>query len=152
MSEQITADISDLAARFPGKVKADERKGYEGFLVAAKDLPAVAVDLRDEMGYDFLSSVTAVDYIDDGLIEVVYHFFKSTGGTALTLSVQVPRDKAEVPTLSLEFPSMDLQEREVFDMYGVTFTGHPDLRRVLMWDGFEGYPPPERLQRSFLYC
>lgn len=149
MSEQISVNSSDLAARFPGKVKADEREGYEGFLVAAKDLTEVAVKLRDEMGYDYLSSVTAVDYIDDGLIEVVYHFFRSTGGTALTLSVQVPRDKAVVPTLINEFPGTDLQEREVFDMFGVTFSGHPDLRRILMWDGFEGYPLRKDYKEAF---
>ncbi|MBN2043692.1 MAG: NADH-quinone oxidoreductase subunit D [Anaerolineales bacterium] len=109
-------------------------------MVEPKALVKVVVALRDELGYDYLSSVTAADYIDDHKIEVVYHFFKSTGGTNLTLSTQVSREKAVVPTLMHEFPSMELQEREVYDMFGVEFTGHPDLRRVLLWDGFEGFP------------
>ena len=149
MSEQTATTTSDLAARFPKAVKADERKGYEGFLVEPKDLVEVATALRDDLGYDFLSSVTAVDYIDEGKIEVVYHFFKSTGGTYLTLSVRVSRDNAVVPSLFHEFPSADLQERETYDLLGVKFTGHPDLRRVLLWDGFEGYPLRKDYKEAF---
>ncbi|MEJ2757506.1 MAG: NADH-quinone oxidoreductase subunit C, partial [Anaerolineales bacterium] len=88
MSEKTMTPASDLATRFPEAVKADERKGVEGYLVEAKDLLKVAQTLRDEMGYDYLSSVTGVDYPEDNKQEVVYHFFKSTGGTYLPLSVQ----------------------------------------------------------------
>ena len=76
--------------------------------MSAKDLVKVAIALRDELGYDFLSSVTAADYIDEGKIEVVYHFFKSTGGTNLTLSVQLPRDKSVVPSLMHDIPQRGL--------------------------------------------
>ncbi len=135
MSEQIVAAPADLISLFPQAVKADERQGYEGFLVEAKDLVRVAIALRDQLGYDFLSSVTAADYIEEGKIEVVYHFFKSTGGSNLTLSVRLPRDKTVVPSLMHEFPSMDLQEREVYDMFGVEFTGHlrPTPGAALGW-------------------
>jgi len=148
MSETTIAP-SELAERFPEAVKADERKGYEGYLVEPKKLVEVATALRDDLGYDYLSSVTAVDYIDENMMEVVYHFFKSTGGTALTLSAQVNRDKAEVPSLYEVFPSADFQERETWDLLGVNFTGHPDLRRILMWDGFEGHPLRKDYQEAF---
>jgi NADH-quinone oxidoreductase subunit D/NADH-quinone oxidoreductase subunit C/D len=97
------------------------------------------------MGYDYLSSVTAVDYYSDApnsnnFIEVVYHLYKSTGGGALEIKVQVPRDKSVMPSLVDVFPGSDFQEREAYDLYGVVFEGHPDLRRILMWEGFAGHP------------
>ena len=140
MTEKTMTTLSDLEAKFAKTLKADERKGYEGYIVDVKSLVEVATVLRDELGYDTLSSVTAVDYIDDNMMEVVYHFFKSTGGTALTVGVQLSRDKAVAPSLIGLFPSADFQEREVWDLLGVKFTGHPDLRRILMWEGFEGHP------------
>ncbi len=149
MSEQTKAPASDLATRFPDAVKADERKGFEGYLVEAKNLLEVAQTLRDEMGYDYLSSVTGVDYPDENKQEVVYHFFKSTGGTYLPLSVQVPRENPVVPSLINLFPSVDFQEREAWDLVGIQFSGHPDLRRILMWDGFEGHPLRKDYKEAF---
>ena len=149
MTDQTATTASDLVSRFPDLVKPDERKGFEGYLVEPKHLVEVATALRDEMGYDYLSSITGVDYIDEQKMEVVYHFFKSTGGPALTLSAQVDRDKAEVPTLVHLFPSADFQERETWDLMGIKFTGHPDLRRILMWDGFEGHPLRKDYKEAF---
>ena len=105
MSEQTAAPASEFETRFPEVVRPDERKGYEGYLVDAKNLVEVATTLRDEMGYDYLSSITGVDYLEENKLEVVYHFFKSTGGPYLPLSVQVPRDKPNVPSLIEVFPA-----------------------------------------------
>ena len=58
----------------------------------------------------------------------------------LVLRVRVPRDNAKVPSLVPVFRSAEYQEREAFDMYGIVYEGHPDLRRIFMWDGFEGFP------------
>lgn len=139
------AEPTELEKRFPGAVKRDARPGYEGHIVEAAKLPEVAKAIRDEMGYDFLSSVTAVDYYSEApnannFIEVVYHVYKSTGGGALVYRVQVPRDAAVVPSLVDLYSGADFQEREAWDLYGVKFEGHPDLRRILMWEGFEGFP------------
>jgi NADH:ubiquinone oxidoreductase subunit D/NADH:ubiquinone oxidoreductase subunit C len=136
---------SELEKRFPGVVKADARPGYQGFIAQTDKLREVATALRDELGYDFLSSVTAVDYFSElpnsnNFIEVVYHFYKSTGGGALVLKVQAPREHTVVASLVDVFPGADFQEREAWDLYGVKFEGHPDLRRILMWDGFAGHP------------
>jgi NADH-quinone oxidoreductase subunit D/NADH-quinone oxidoreductase subunit C/D len=103
-------------------------------------LREVAVAARDEFGYDYLSSVTGVDYIDDGKFEVVYHAYRTSGGPALVLKAQTPREEPVVPSLVPVYPGADFQEREVWDMYGVRFDGHPNLRRILMWDGFAGHP------------
>ena len=140
MAEQTIAPPSELESQFPDTVHLDERKGHEGFQVSTEKLVEVATILRDNMGYDYLSSVTGVDYIEEDLMEVVYHFYKSTGGSALVLNVQVPRKNAVVPSLYHVFPGVDFQEREAWDLLGIKFEGHPDLRRILMWEGFDGHP------------
>ncbi len=149
MAEQTATPASEFEKRFSGKVQPDERAGFEGYLVEPKNLVEVATALKDELDYDYLSSITGVDYIDDQIMEVVYHFYKSTGGPALTLSTQVPRDNAEVPTLVNVFPGADFQERETWDLLGIKFTDHPDLRRILMWDGFEGFPLRKDYREAF---
>lgn len=140
MSEQTTVVAENLEARFPGIVKKDERKGYEGYIVEASHLVEFARTVRDELGYDYLSSVTGVDYLPEGHMEVVYHAYKTTGGPALVFKVQVPRDNPVVPSLVPVYPGADFQEREAWDLLGIKFAGHPDLRRILMWEGFHGHP------------
>src|SRR5450830_810776 len=131
----------DLSARFPGVLSPDTRSGYSGWILDIANLIEFATALRDELGYDYLSSVTAVDYLPEGKMEVVYHVYKTTGGTGIVFKVQVPReDPMEVPSLVSIYPGAELQEREAWDLFGVKFTGHPDLRRILMWEGFAGHP------------
>lgn len=137
---QEAAPLSELETRFPGIVVPDTRKGYQGFLVNPDHLVEVATAIRDELGYDYLSSVTGVDYPAEGVLEVVYHAFRSTGGPALVFKAQTPREEAVVPSLVGVYPGADLQERETWDLLGIRFDGHPDLRRILLWEGFHGHP------------
>ncbi|MDI6769128.1 MAG: NADH-quinone oxidoreductase subunit D [Anaerolineales bacterium] len=130
----------DLAARFPGCVTPDERPGYSGWIVPANKLIEFAAALRDEFGYDLLSSVTGVDYFPEDRMEVVYHAYKTTGGAGLVFRTQTPRTSAEVPSLVSLYPGVELQERETWDLLGIKFNDHPDLRRILMWEGFSGHP------------
>ncbi len=140
----------DIAARFPGSVTPDARPNYSGWLVDAATLLAFATFARDELGYDLLSSVTAVDYLPDAKMEVVYHAYKTSGGPALLFKVQVPRvDPIEVPSVVSIWPGADFQEREAWDLYGIKFTGHPDLRRILMWEGFAGHPMRKDWKEAF---
>src|SRR5690606_6785593 len=112
-----------------------------GLMVPAGQLPEIAAHLRDELGFNYLSSVTGVDLIDDNKLEVVYHTYSiEKGGGAVVLKVQVDRDNPVVPSLTPLWAGADFQEREAYDMFGVQFEGHPNLRRILMWDGFEGHP------------
>ena len=138
---QRPTDGIDLSSRFPGIIKADTRPGYSGWLLDKSELLKVATSLQQELGYDYLSSVTAVDYLPDSLLEVVYHFYKTTGGPGVVIKVQVPRvTEPEVPSLVSVFPGAELQEREAWDLFGIKFLGHPDLRRIFMWEGFAGHP------------
>ena len=139
-TQLLTLDLTNLQERFPDAILPDERKGYEGHIVKAERLIEVATALRDEYGYDYLSSVTGVDYLPNGMMEVVYHLYRSTGGSALVIKVQVPRDNPVVPTLYYVYPGADFQEREAWDLLGIKFEGHPNLKRILMWEGYEGHP------------
>ena len=132
--------VPQLDAVFPGWVRPDDRAGYQGYIVEAEHLLAVAKALRDTYGYDLLSSVTGVDYLPEGKLEVVYHVFRTTGGPIFVYKVQVPRDNPAVPSLVPLYPGAELQEREAYDLMGIRFEGHPDLRRILTWEGFAGHP------------
>ncbi len=147
--EQTPTLTSTLETRFPEAVVRDERKGFSGYLVKPESLIEVATFIRDEMGYDYLSSVTGVDYLPEGKMEVVYHAYKSTGGSALVFKAQTPRDNPVVPSLVPLYPGADLQEREAWDLLGIRFEGHPDLRRILMWEGFEGHPLRKDWREAF---
>ena len=129
-----------LEEQFPGVVTRDERPGYSGYLVPVDSLLDVARAACDRLGYDYLSSVTGVDYFPDNKMEVVYHVYRTTGGPGLVFKTQVPRDDSVVPSLYSIYPGVDFQEREAWDLLGVRFSGHPDLRRILMWEGFAGHP------------
>ena len=109
-------------------------------VVLPERLPDIAIYLRDTLGYDLLSNLTAVDYLADGVIEMVYHFMNLEGGPPLVVKTRVPREQPVVPSLTPIWPGADLQEREAYDLYGVHFPGHPNLKRVYMWDEFEGHP------------
>ena len=140
MTTLVQTEVLDLAARFPGSVVAESRPNYTGWMVNKDNLVEVATALRDEFGFDLLSSVTGVDYFPDKM-EVVYHAYKTTGGHGIVFKVQVPRiDPIEIQSVTPIWPGADFQESEIWDLYGIGFTGHPDLRRILMWEGFEGHP------------
>ena len=141
MSDQTSTQSGiNLADRFPDWVTADTRPGFQGFLVKRENLIAFAIAMRDDLSYDMLTSLTGVDYLPDGKMEVVYHVLQTTGGPVVNFKVQVPRDHAVLPSVVSVWPGAEFQEREAWDLLGIRFEGHPDLRRILMWEGFEGHP------------
>jgi NADH-quinone oxidoreductase subunit C/D len=141
VTEQIiSTQTPDFITRFPGWVALDQRVGYQGYLVEADHLLEFARSIRDDFGYDYLSSLTGVDYLQENKMEVVYHAYRSIGGSALVFKVQVPREQPVVSSLVSIYPGAEFQEREAWDLMGIRFADHPDLRRILMWEGFAGHP------------
>ena len=139
--EQTTTEIAELQERFPEAVQPDEREGYQGVVVSGERLVEVAKAIRDDLGYDLLTNVGYVDYLDEGFFEVVYHVYSTQrGGPAFNFKARTPRDEAELPSLTGIWPSANFQEREAWDLMGIRFTGHPNLKRILLWEGFEGHP------------
>ncbi|MBI3733815.1 MAG: NADH-quinone oxidoreductase subunit D [Chloroflexi bacterium] len=110
-------------------------------MVDSSQLVAVATLLRDDpgIGADFLEDLTSIDWPDR--FEVVYHLYNLTRQEG-PLRMKVRADKADprVPSTVPVWPGADLMEREVYDMMGITFAGHPNLKRILMWEGFQGHP------------
>ena len=106
-----------------------------------KDLPRVALFLKESPKFllDYLSSVTGVDYLQ--FLESVYHLYSMAKKQGpVVLRVRVPKNNAKVPSLAPVYRSAELQEREAFDTFGIIYEGHPDLRRLFMWEGFKGHP------------
>jgi NADH-quinone oxidoreductase subunit C len=104
---------------------------------------AVAKFLRDdaELKLDYLSNATGVDWPES--LEAVYHLYsveKKHGPVILRMKTANRTDQVELPSLTPIWRSAEFQEREIFDLYGIVFTGHPDLRRLLMWEGFKDHP------------
>ncbi len=139
--DSIAEAINALLEKYPDAVTRDMRQGYEGVIVEADKLVEVATTLRDELGFNYLANACAVDYIDDGYFEMVYNAASiEAGGKPLSFKARTPRDAAELPSLVSVWPGVDFQEREAWDLMGIRFRGHPNLRRILLWEGFEGHP------------
>lgn len=109
-------------------------------LVQPERLPDAATYMRDTLGYAFLSDITVVDYLEAGFFELVYFFYHPLGGSHLLLKTRVPREKPDVPAMTVFWPGANLMEREAYDLYGINFIGHPYQRRIYMWDELEGHP------------
>lgn len=97
--------------------------------------------LRDKSGYRMLSNATAVDwYPSEPRFEVVYHLLCHERKMRLRLKCKLGSDSPEIQSVTSVWSSADWYEREIFDLFGIRFTGHPDLRRILLPDGWEGHP------------
>ncbi len=130
----------DLTERYPEWVKQETRQGFYGYIVESSSLLQFSRAVRDELGFDYLSMVTAVDYYPEVLMDIVYLVYRTTGGPGILFKVQVSRSKPQVPSLCSIYPGAEFQEREILDLFGVTFDNHPDPRRILLWEGFYGNP------------
>lgn len=110
--------------------------------VPAAKLVEVCKFLKDspDLAFDFPNQMTAVDFIKENLFELVYYLYSSTKKHAIVVKAQIPRDNAEVDSVTPIWSGMDWQEREVYDLMGIKFRNHPNLKRIMMWEGFPGYP------------
>jgi NADH-quinone oxidoreductase subunit C len=108
--------------------------------IAPGAIRATLLALR-EKGFDFLASVHGVDYYpQEPRLGVHYELLDMTALDRLTVKLRVSTDDPRVPSVTPDWPTADHQEREVYDMFGVIFEGHPDLRRILMPEDYEGFP------------
>jgi len=140
MTSKEAADM--LRTRFDSAISgATDFRGETGLCVEAKSLAAVAAYCRDELGFDYLVDISSIDHFgDEPRFEVVYELSVLESGTHLRLKVALSEDEPVVQSVTDLWPTADWHEREVFDMMGIRFEGHPDLRRILMWDGYPYHP------------
>jgi NADH/F420H2 dehydrogenase subunit C len=98
-------------------------------------------------GFEFLADITAVDYIDREVFRLLYQICNYENGDTVTLKVEIPRAEPVVESMCAVWASANWLEREVYDMFGIVFANHPRMERILMWEGFEGWP----LRKDFVH-
>ena len=131
--------INELKNRF--NAETSEFRGETRIILSPADLFAAAEALRG-MGFERLSDITAVDYFpqQDPRFHLVYLFTSIQHGVIIEVRVPLSALSPSIATIEPLYPNANWREREVFDMFGITFTGHPDLRRILMPHDWEGHP------------
>lgn len=139
-----TLVLDRLRQRFGSDVlSAGTPLGDASAAVAAPRIAEIARFLRDEpdLAFDMPIDITCVDYIGQPLrFEVVYHLLSTSTGQRLRLKARLPEADPSLPSVAGVWVGANWLERETYDMYGVRFTGHPDLRRIYLYDEFEGHP------------
>lgn len=136
LAQQLKAKFGDLIsdpAEFRGELSVT--------VSDAQRIGEVAEFCKGTLGFDYLVDASGVDnYGEDPRWTLVYELASLTHNVHLRLKTSVSEEKGELPTVSNVWRTADWHEREVYDMMGVRFAGHPDLRRILMWDGYPYYP------------
>jgi NADH-quinone oxidoreductase subunit C len=146
MPSNLEANVTLKELReFAGEAVQEVRqfRGELTVYLGAEQLQRAAEFLRDEpaLAFRYLADVTAVDwYPSEPRFEVVYHLLSFQNNERLRLKVRVRGENPSVDSLVPVFPSANAFEREVFDLFGIQFTGHPYLRRILMPEEWEGHP------------
>jgi NADH/F420H2 dehydrogenase subunit C len=135
----LARDLAPIAQIIGKPVTPTTLKGdYLALDIEREHLVAVCRFLRDQLGFDLLSCISGVDMLDH--LETVYHVRSIARGQLLQLKVRLDHEKPEVDSVVSVWPTANWLERETYDLYGIRFAGHPDLRRMLLDDEFEGYP------------
>jgi NADH-quinone oxidoreductase subunit C len=131
-----------LQSRFGDAIGALEGGREPAIRLAPAAIVAVCEHLKTDpgLGFDCLSNQSGVDYPKRNEIEVVYHLASYRLRHACVLKVGVPRDNPAMPTVSRVWSTAIWQEREIFDLLGIVFDGHPDLRRILLPEDWVGHP------------
>ncbi len=136
LAQQLKARFGDLISEpteFRGEIAVK--------LADAERIVDVCTFAKKELGFDYLVDVSSVDnYGEDPRWTVVYHFYGIAHRCYLRLSTSVSEEKSELPTVTTVWCTADWHEREIYDMMGVRFRGHPDLRRIIMWEGYPYFP------------
>jgi len=117
-----------------------EFRGETTYTILPSDLREVAKFCRHDLSFDYLIDITSIDNFDeDPRFEIVYELYSMTLAVHLRLKLKISEDE-QVDTISDIWPTANWHEREIYDMMGIKFKGHPDLRRILMWDGYPFFP------------
>ena len=134
--------IASLNKSFGGKLQnTTEFRGETTCTIQESDLRDIAKSCRDDFSFDYLLDITSIDnFGEEPRFEIVYHLYSMPYGAHLRLRLKVSEEVGALDTVSDIWPTADWHEREIYDMMGIKFNGHPDLRRILMWDGYPFFP------------
>jgi NADH-quinone oxidoreductase subunit C len=131
-----------LTKSFGAKIQnKTEFRGETTYTIAPADLRELAKFCRDALSFEYLIDITSIDnFGEEPRFEVVYELYSITLAVHLRLKTRVSEDDETVDTISDIWPTANWHEREIYDMMGIRFKGHPDLRRILMWHGYPFFP------------
>lgn len=134
--------VASLKDAFPSDVTGmAEFRGEHTVTVTKPSLAAVLRHCRELLGFEGLVDITTIDHSGrDPRFEVVYELYSYTANLSLRIKSATSEDDAEFPSATAIWPAANWHEREAYDMMGVRFAGHPDLRRILMWEGYPFFP------------
>lgn len=131
-----------LQEKFPGAIlSVTDFRGETSITLTPVSLVPVMTYCQGELAFDLLLDISSVDNMgEDPRYMMVYELYSLSTKVHLRVKTAVSEDDLQVATVSHLWPTADWHEREVYDMMGIKFTGHPDLRRILMWDGYPFHP------------
>ena len=134
--------LASLSESFGEKIhNKSEFRGETTYTILPGDLREVAEFCRDNLSFDYLIDITSIDnFGEEPRFEIVYELYSMTLAVHLRLKLRVSEEIGAVDTVSDIWPTANWHEREIYDMMGIKFNGHPDLRRILMWDGYPYFP------------
>jgi len=131
-----------IGEQFPDAVTGSDETAV---FVRSQALLDVAHFIKESLNLDYLNSITAVDYID--YFQLTYHFTSITNNQSLVLKTKCDeRENPRVPSVVSLWQGADFQEREIYDLMGISFEGHPNMKRIFLWEGFQGHP----LRKDFI--
>ncbi|HEX4086739.1 MAG TPA: NADH-quinone oxidoreductase subunit C [Chthoniobacteraceae bacterium] len=136
----LTDSIASIEGKFTvlGKI---EFRGETTLIVNREAILAICRHCKEELGFDFLIDVCSVDnFGQEPRFEMIYELSSIAAEEHLRLKCAISEDEPSVDSVTGIWPTANWHEREIYDMMGISFTGHPDLRRILMWDGYPYYP------------
>jgi NADH-quinone oxidoreductase subunit C len=134
--------LQSLGKLFGPKIQnKTEFRGETTFTVSTNDLREVAKFCHDDLSFDYLIDITSIDnFGEEPRFEIVYELYSMTLAVHLRLKLKFSEEGNAVDTVSDIWPTANWHEREIYDMMGIKFKSHPDLRRILMWEGYPFFP------------
>jgi NADH-quinone oxidoreductase subunit C len=137
--EELLASLEkSLAEKIQNKT---EFRSETTYTISSSDLHEIAKFCRDELSFDYLIDITSIDnFGEEPRFEIVYELYSMPSAVYVRLKLHVSEEMGVVDTVSDIWPTANWHEREIYDMMGIKFNGHPDLRRILMWDGYPFFP------------
>lgn len=140
LSALLNSALLALESKF-SVTRLPEFRGETTLRAERSDIRAIAKVCKEQLGFNYLVDVSSVDnFGSEPRFEVVYELYHMEQGVYLRLKLSVSEEDLEVPSVADIWRTADWHEREVFDMMGIRFQGHPDLRRILMWQGYPFFP------------
>ena len=138
MTKQLSGPevAQQIGEKFPDAITGSDETAV---FVRSEALLEVARFIKESLDLDYLNSITAVDYID--YFELVYHLTSLENNHSIILKTKCDERKNPiVPSVVSLWQGADFQEREIYDLMGISFEGHPNMKRIFLWDGFQGHP------------